>query len=107
MSCSERRKHRSYTAQRHNGIFLTSNGIFALGKLDPVATDDLCVCHETDLEVDVGLEGPVATSREVEIPHLDLALVQQSLSRRDESRNGEVDLDEVSHLVSLEKIKNV
>ncbi len=70
------------------------------GQLDPVASDHLCVCHEPNLEVDVGLEGGV---RDVaEVLEVDLALFQQTFGRSNQLRQRQRDLDEGDHLVALQ-----
>ena len=70
-------------------------------QFDPVATDDFCVGHEPDLEIDVGLEGGVRNVAEV--AEIDFPLLQQTFGRSDQFRDGQRDLDEGDHFVSLQK----
>ena len=69
-------------------------------QLNPVASDDLRVRHEPDLEVDVGLESRVRDV--IEVWKVDFPLLQKSLGRSNQLGHGQGDLDERDHLVTLQ-----
>ena len=72
--------------------------VFAVGQLDPVATDHFGVGHEPDLEVDVGLESLGRRNAG------DVAPAQQTLGGCDEPRYGNRDLDKGPQGVPLKLV---
>lgn len=77
------------------------NAMLPRRDLDPVAADHLGVGHESDLEVDVGLEGFVGHVVVGQANHRDLVAVKQSLGGSDQARDGQGDLDKGPLLVAL------
>ena len=71
-------------------------------QFDPVAAHNLRVCHEPDLEVDVGLKGRVGDV--VEVGEVDLAFLQQTFGWSNQLGHGQSYLDEGDHLVALKSV---
>jgi hypothetical protein len=72
-------------------------------QFNPVATDNFSVCHEPDLEINVGLERGVRDV--VKVAEVDFPFLQKTFCRSNQLRDSQRDLDEGDQFVSLQKMR--